>query len=222
MTGPFNAGEAAQTGGVTTVEGTTFCVSDASGDITPGAAQGLFHRDARVLSLWTLTLDGLAPLSVQQPEAFRTRFALRRSPNLLVTRDRLVDDGMRETITVDNFGAETTVRLELQVAADFADLFAVKESRATGGATATVVGATLVLSTGDRTVTVTATGRPAVTTTNLAWNVTVPAHGRWSTEVTVNAGDFDPDRPAQRARRWRAANTRITTGDQRFTEVLRR
>lgn len=221
MTGPFNAGEAARTGGVTTVEGTTFCVSDASGDILPGAAHGLFHRDARVLSRWTLTLDGLAPLSVQQPEAFRTRFVLRRPPGLLVARDRLVDDGMLETITVDNHGAETTVHIELRVAADFADVFAVKESRATGSSTATIDHDAIALSTQDRHVVVTATGEPAVTPDALAWDVTIPARGQWSTEVTVQAGGFDPSRPTRRAHTWRAANTTITTGDQRLTDVLR-
>lgn len=219
MPGPFNAGEAARTGGVTTVEGTTFCVSDAGGNITPAAAHGLFHRDARVLSRWELALDGWSPLSVQQPEAFRTRFVGRRAPDLLVTRDRLVGDGMRETVTVENFGGETTVRLELRVAADFADVFAVKESRAARGATATVDGNTLVL--GEHRVTVTATGGPAVTPDRFAWDVTIPARGSWSAEVTVRTGEFDPERPGRRAHAWRATITTITTGDQTLTDVLR-
>ena len=218
MSGPFNAGEAARTGGVTTVEGTTFCVSDAAGDITPGAAHGLFHRDARVVSRWQLRLARLTPLSVQETDAFRTRFVLRRSPDLLVTRERLVDDGMRETVTVDNFGPDTTVRLELLVAADFADVFAVKESRAAGGISPVVAGDTLVL---DR-VTVVATGEPAVTPEGFAWDVSVPARGRWSAEVTVQAGGFDPARPARRAEAWHTAVPTITTGDPTLTEVLRR
>jgi glycogen debranching enzyme len=216
MTGPFNTGEAALTGGVTTVEGTTFCVSDAGGDIAPEAAHGLFHRDARVLSRWQLVLDGLAPLTVEQTEAFRTRFVGRRAPDLLVTRDRLVDDGLRETVTVENFGPDTAVRVELRVAADFADLFAVKESRATGRVDATVDGTTLVL--GEYRVT--ATGEPTVTPDGFAWNARISARGNWS--VTVQVGDFDPERPARRTRAWRAATTTITAGDHTLTEALRR
>jgi glycogen debranching enzyme-like protein len=110
---PFNtAGEPALTSGaVTLVEGSTFCLSDAAGDVTPGAAHGLFHADARILSRWELRLDGhtAQPLSLQHPEAFTARFVLRRPPpagqsdsTLLLVRDRHLGNGMRETISFDN------------------------------------------------------------------------------------------------------------------------
>src|SRR2546430_13842927 len=69
-------------GPITVVEGTTFCLSSATGDVVPGTPQGLFFRDARVLSRWELRLDGEQPhpLSVTAPEAFAARFALRRPP----------------------------------------------------------------------------------------------------------------------------------------------
>src|SRR5262245_19639040 len=91
MSGPFNAGEAAQASGVTVVEGSTFCLSTGAGYIAAGAAHGLFLQDARVLSQWELRLDGqpAAALSVEQPEAFAARFVARRAPGLLLTRDRL-------------------------------------------------------------------------------------------------------------------------------------
>lgn len=41
------------------LDGTTFCTSTHTGDVTPGGALGLFVRDARVLSRWELTVDGL-------------------------------------------------------------------------------------------------------------------------------------------------------------------
>src|SRR5258708_1772419 len=98
-------------GPVTVVEGTTFCLSSATGDVVPGTPHGLFFRDARVLSRWELRLDGEPPhpLSVSAPEAFAARFVLRRRPlagladsTLLVVRDRLVGDGMHEAITLTN------------------------------------------------------------------------------------------------------------------------
>ena len=220
MTGPLNAGEAAVTGnGVTVIEGGAFCVSDATGDVTPGGAQGLFHQDARVLSRWELRLDGqpLDALSVQQPEAFSARFVLRRPPKLLVVRERLVTSGMRETITVDNFGPETTVQLSLHVAADFADLFAVKHGDATASTEGAVDDGRLVL----RGISVSATGEPAVTPGLLTWTTTIPARGRWSTEVTVQAAEpFDDTGPARRLNAWRT--TTLTATGPKLADVLRR
>ncbi len=83
MTGPtpLNSGEPSLLGGaITLVEGSTFCLSDRVGDVEPGTAQGLFYRDARVLSRWELRVDGQRPepLSVLSPEAFTARFIARR------------------------------------------------------------------------------------------------------------------------------------------------
>ena len=60
------------------------------------------------------------------PDAYAARFVLRRPPltgladsTLLLTRERLVGDGMRETVTVENLGREaTTCVLSLEVEAD--------------------------------------------------------------------------------------------------------
>jgi hypothetical protein len=52
-------GEAAPLGDgtVTLVEGTSFCLCDNSGNIGPGASQGLFFRDTRILSTWQLRIE---------------------------------------------------------------------------------------------------------------------------------------------------------------------
>src|SRR5829696_6360990 len=178
-TNPFNTGEpvpVALAGRelVTMLEGSTFCICMASGDIEPGTPQGLFFRDSRVISRWQLRLDGLAPqaLSAANPDSYHGRFVLRRPPTpgqadstLLVIRRRIVGEGMKEIITLTNVGRETTVvRVELQVAADFADLFAVKEGRAAiaDTYTAAVPGADLIFSRtdGSRGLCVQATGEP--------------------------------------------------------------
>jgi glycogen debranching enzyme len=230
MTGPFNAEEAALTGGVTTVAGSTFCMSSPSGDIAPGAPHGLFLADARVLSRWELRLDGrpAEPLSVQQTEAFLTTFVLRLSSSLLLTRARLVADGMRETLAIDNFGPRAaTVTVDLHVEADFADLFTVKHGRTTHNVIASTTTENGIALLGrDRGVSV--TGGPAGAPGTLSWHVTVPPRGRWETEVTVLAsvdgravppGFADPPR---RIREWRAANTTIAATDPRLANVLRR
>jgi glycogen debranching enzyme len=251
---PFNAGEPAFTGDVggttTLVEGGTFCLSGSTGDIEPGTPNGLFFRDARVVSRWQLRLDGRTPhpLSVSHPEAFAGRFVMRRPPaagtadsTLLLVRERLVGDGMRETITVDNLGREATaVRLDLHVDADFADLFAVKEGRAVhGGSDATAAGPELLLRDrrdGSRGVSFTATAEPVVVPGALSWQVVVPAGGRWSAEVVVqptvggravkpqfDRGErIESSGPARKIRAWRAASTLVTASDPVLTGVLRR
>ena len=51
-------------GEVVLMEGTTFCISDGRGDVG-GRASGLFVRDTRILSTWTLQL-GVERLEPQQ------------------------------------------------------------------------------------------------------------------------------------------------------------
>ncbi|CAL9425772.1 hypothetical protein SUDANB95_01936 [Actinosynnema sp. ALI-1.44] len=248
---PFNAGEPAVVGGaVTLVEGSTFCLSDHVGDIDHGTAHGLFFRDARVLSRWQLRLDGHVPhpLSVLHHEAFGARFVLRRPPaagsadsTLLLVRERLVGDGLRETITLDNLGREATVaRLDLHVDADFADLFAVKEGRAAHrGADVSASGSDLLFrdrGDGSRGVAVAATADPVVAPGVLSWRIVVPAGGRWSTEIVVQPSvanrpvqprfrrgeRMESTAPARKIQAWRAASTVVAVGDPVLTGVLRR
>jgi glycogen debranching enzyme len=125
---------------VTLLEETTFCISDASGDIVPGGAQGLFFRDTRFISRLELRLDGELPepVAVQPNDPFRCTFLARRPPGpfkadstLLLIRRRYVGNGMRDEITLRNLGHEpAAAHLTVAVNVDFADLFEVKEGRA--------------------------------------------------------------------------------------------
>jgi glycogen debranching enzyme len=252
--GALNAGEPVLVGGaggtVTVVEGSTFCLSDAAGDIQPSTPQGFFFRDTRLVSRWELRLDGQAPhpLSVRTPEAFAARFVLRRPPRdggaestLLVVRERLVGDGLRETVTLENLGREAgTVDLVLHVDADFADLFSVKEGRVThGGADAQVVGDELLLraeSDTTRGLSVTASADPLVVPGALSWRVVVPPREKWTTEIVLRptlanqpvrpgfdrGQDLAASGPARRLRAWRDGSTGITADDPVLTTVLRR
>jgi len=130
---------ASSVGAVTLVEGQTFCISGQTGDISPHFPQGLFVYDTRVVSGFELRVNGhpLEPLTVDLAEPFAASFVGRVHPrqgradsDLVCFRSRAIGQGMRERITVTNYGAhEASIDVELRCDVDFADLFEVKESR---------------------------------------------------------------------------------------------
>jgi glycogen debranching enzyme len=133
----------AQAGGtVTLVEGQTFSLSGRAGDMDPGLPHGLFVHDTRVLSRWVLRIGGepLEPLTVDVPDPFDATFVGRAHPpegqadaDVVVFRSRSIGWGMRERISLTNHGLRPAeVSVEVVCDADFADLFAVKESRVHG------------------------------------------------------------------------------------------
>jgi glycogen debranching enzyme len=124
---------------LTVLEGTAFCVCDERGDVdgTPRAA-GFFAADTRFLSRSVLTIQGVRPepLSQAQPVPHIGLFVLRNAvvpgigPNeLSVERERLVARGMEERIAVVNHSrARREFEVALELAVDFADIFAVKSA----------------------------------------------------------------------------------------------
>src|SRR6476660_6021936 len=122
------------------LDGNTFVVSDANGDIEASLTDptGLFSFDTRFLSKWILTLDGerLNPLSVDDLQYFETRFFLVPGTGtvyvdakLSVIRRRAVGDGFHEELTIlnhDEKPVDLTVRID--AGSDFADLFEVKDA----------------------------------------------------------------------------------------------
>ena len=125
---------------VSILDGNTFVVSDRCGDIDPSPTDptGLFAWDTRFLSKWVLTVDGsrLSSLSTDDLQYFQTRFFLVSGTGtvyvdakLSVIRTRSVGDGFQEQITLINHGEEPVeLRMRLDVDADFADLFEVKDA----------------------------------------------------------------------------------------------
>jgi glycogen debranching enzyme len=233
---------------VTLIEGSTFAVSGRSGDMNADGPEGLFFRDVRVLSTWRLRLDDLPlqVLAVLPEEPFRTAFLARVPPQsssteLLVERRRYVGEGMREDLRVRNLGvAPVAARLRLQVESDFADLFAVKESRVQerGEISTSVDGDTLVIGfRGGPTelgVRVSADGGH-VHRGELAFDLLLPPHSDWETTVmvipVVDGEEIQPtfpaghpveeSHPAKRLRRWRAASPGVETGDIELSRTLR-
>jgi glycogen debranching enzyme len=123
---------------LTVLDGSTFCVCDDGGDVGGvAAASGFFAADTRFLSRSVLTIGGarLEPLSHDQPAPQLSAFVLRNQvvaglepSEVSVERERFVGTWMEERIEVANNGRralELDVALELE--ADFADIFRVKE-----------------------------------------------------------------------------------------------
>jgi glycogen debranching enzyme len=234
---------------VTLMEGTTFCISDAQGDIGALPAGGLFVRDTRMLSGWTLTLSGrrLDALRVHHHSPHAAMFldlaadgAEHGSNDVLVTRERFVGDGMREDISVRNTGWQPVrVEVSLYVDTDFADLFEVKEGRVSPLAdvrtTAVPGGVDLSVERDGEVygVSVTASGAH-VDGRRLCWPVELAGHSSWSTTVQVTArlrgrplaahhrAGVTPEEavPARRQREFRTSAPRLATADNSLVEVL--
>ena len=208
-TGSGFGAESSERGGQVLVEGASFAVSGPGGDID-GSAQGLFVRDARIISRWRLHVDGapLDPLGGYTAEPFAGIFMARSrlrdghvEPTVLIERRRYVASGMREDLCVHNYGNEPAgLTLSLDVGADFADLFAVKAGRAEETAPVTVVAGSEVWMAAarhgksERAVRVLAPGA-AVAADSLAYKVVVQAHGEWRTSLAVLAAVDGEDLP---------------------------
>ena len=192
--GPLGAGT------VTLVEGSSFCISLPNGDISADHPHGLFVQDARILSGWNLTVDGqaLEPLAAETKEPYRALFVGRvpRSDGyadspLIVERLREVGAGIQEQVTVRNYSPEPAdCEIALKIGADFADLFEVKEARIqrrwdetrqADGAALTIRAAWQDIRKG---VVVQAPGAE-VSPDAVRYRASVPAHGHWSTVLTV-------------------------------------
>jgi glycogen debranching enzyme len=184
---------------VTLVEGSSFCISTTAGEIHPGSIHGMFHRDTRIVSSWSLRLDGheVEPLAVITPHPNQATFLGRGRPGgegrestLLVRRERYVGAGMREDIILHNLaGTPARLTLEINADADFADLFAVKEGRVRKSRPADISadqGALQLDSGASSTRGVRIKGEGAqYAPGSLAFRVTLPARGTWQTRVQV-------------------------------------
>jgi glycogen debranching enzyme len=161
---------------------------------------GVFVQDSRILSGWSLTINGqpLESLAAETREPYRALFVGRvpqsngyaDSP-LLVQRLREVGGGIQEQITVRNHSMKPAqCVIAMSVEADFADLFEVKEARIqrrweqarqTSGDTLTIRATWQHIRKG---VLVQAPGA-VVSPEALTYQVSVPPHGQWSTVLTV-------------------------------------
>jgi glycogen debranching enzyme len=193
----------ADTGTVTLLEGSAFCISSHSGDIQRDRPHGLFIADTRVLSCWRLAIDGepVENLSTtaESTQPYSATFIGRARPRpwaadstVLVLRTRHVGDGMREELVLRNFGHESaSITLTVAVDVDFADLFAVKEGRVVAphgisvDLTADTMTYTLAAPGGTQVARIDATGEPTVTPGRFTFDVVVAARSEWSASFDV-------------------------------------
>jgi glycogen debranching enzyme len=115
---------------LTLLDGSSFVVCDERGDLgADAAASGFFAADTRFLSRSVLTIDGERgePVSFEQGAPHVGVFDLRWPSGLEARRELFVGRGLEETITVWNRSdREVEAVLALELASDFADIFAVK------------------------------------------------------------------------------------------------
>jgi glycogen debranching enzyme len=189
-------------GSVKILDGNTFVVSDARGDIEASLTDptGLFSYDTRFLSKWVLTINGerMNPLSVDDLQYFESRFFLVPGTGtvyvdakLSVIRRRAVGNGFHEELTILNHASEPVdLSVRLEAGCDFADLFEVKDAlKKKGTYSASVKGGKLVLAYDRGTFrrwTVISSSQPArVDKNGLSFKIRVGPHGKWSTQLDV-------------------------------------
>jgi glycogen debranching enzyme len=190
---------------ISILRGDTFVVSDRRGDVdaSPSEPEGLFHQDTRFLSHWQLTVDGQLPnvLSIDDSSYFSTQFFLAPGTGTVyvdapfsIVRRRVVTAGFDEELTVINHAAEPLeLELRLEAAADFADLFEVKDALAKKGEHyAQVAGDRVVLGyrrAGFCRETWISADAPEteLREDGLRFRLRVEPHGRWTARVEVRA-----------------------------------
>ena len=245
-TSAASAGSAA----VTIVEGSSFAVCAATGDILPGTHQGVFYRDTRFVSGWHLLVNGqpldclaaMTPMPYRAVFVGRARLEDRADSPLIVERTRQVGVGMREEIRVRNFSATSfECSIDLQIAADFADLFEVKGGtvhRTWVQSTTRSDGGLSVESEWNgrkRGLQVTAEGATTMGE-HISFCPIVPAHGEWSATIVATPtidGDlmvsgFPPHLPlydsraAKRFRAWESKLPSATLSDPGIGRTVQR
>jgi glycogen debranching enzyme len=188
---------------ISILEGNTFAVSDLGGDIdaSPTETKGLFAFDTRYLSRWLLTLDGKTPnvLSTDDLAYFSAQFFLVPGTgtvyvdaDLSIIRTREVGDGFHETLRILNHKTEPVdVDMRIAAAADFADLFEVKDALAKKGERYTRVERDRLVFGYRRDTFVRETWisssapETMLTEDGLHFSVHIDPHGEWTTDIDV-------------------------------------
>ncbi len=237
-------------GAVTILHGTTFAISAANGDMESKRPHGLFFRDTRFLSGWRLEVNGkeLEALSGVAVEPFEAMFVGRvaavdaeAESHVLVERRRGLDGGFTEVIQVHNYSnADFEAALSVEVEADFADLFDVKNgmrrARPPSVRSAdphafayqcTVDGQLLAVRIED--------DQAICGQVGLEYRVVVPPQGSWSTRVRVvptidgrgqgseesgHTGQLPAIRPAVRQEAWKEKVPTLKSDNENVSDVL--
>ncbi|WP_246266668.1 glycogen debranching N-terminal domain-containing protein [Nonomuraea typhae] len=216
---------------VGTVMAPTSALSGADGQIRSLGVQGLFHADARVLSLARLELDGREPEPIGHavPAPGVSHFvSLARwlgdratDPTVRVDRVRTITPGaMREEITIaSTASAPVTCTVTVALSCDLAAVEVVKSGGAAVPLTPEAAGATLTWqANGTRVIATAASGDAGAAA--LRWEVTVAPGERLTTRWEVSVTDSGavvaaPPGP----REW--SRPRVEADDTRLVRLAR-
>ena len=185
------------------LSGNTFVVSNGRGDIEASSTDptGLFSFDTRHLSRWVLTFDDqrLTALSTDDLQYFESRFFLVPGTGTVyvdakqtVIRRRRVADGFKEELTVLNHADEPIdVKVRIEAASDFADLFEVKDAlEKKGSYSFDIADGRLRLTyrrdTFVRSTVISASEPCEIDPDGLTFQVHVQPHDAWSTDIDVS------------------------------------
>ncbi len=199
------------------LDGSNFVVGDRLGDVRAdeGREHGFFSEDTRFVSHWVLRVGEtpLELLSLDQSAHFDAQFIL--SPSIgpddqascSVVRRRLIDSEWMEEVTVTNHLHEMAdFQVTMEVDADFADLFEVKDGVVEERAVAFddgdgTFGLAYCNDDYQRSVTVTSTQPATITRRGFDYALELAAGEQWSTVFTVKpdaAGRKDRPEPEER------------------------
>ncbi|MGZ5971658.1 MAG: amylo-alpha-1,6-glucosidase, partial [Polyangiales bacterium] len=194
---------------VNVLEGSTFMVSDARGDVREHTVAGLFHDDTRYLSRFILTVDGerLDPLTSDNVDYYSAAFFLTnleqpglKTRSISVRRSRFVGNGVCEEIHVKNhLNERLRLSLRMSCAVDFADLFEVKSQ------TIEKTGRSSIVADEKRSrlrfeyengvfaakAQIRSTARARIEGGDLVYDLDLPARGEWDTRIDVQVHQND-------------------------------
>ncbi|HWU56320.1 MAG TPA: glycogen debranching N-terminal domain-containing protein [Rhizomicrobium sp.] len=241
---------------VSILDGNEFVVSNRQGDLdaNPTQTHGLFLDDTRFLSRWVLTINGHRPilLSIDDTFYYRMQYFLALATGtvyidsqLSVIRQRSVGGGFHEELQLINHGKDTlNLEVRIEAAADFADLFEVKDKLSKKGELYNHVIPGDRLTFGYRREqyrreTQVMSSEPAeLSETGLLYRIKLEPKASWSTHLKV-AALKDPDREAERPEpmnaaslqrlelsedlsRWMAEAPKVVTSWHPLVEIYRR
>lgn len=179
---------------VTLVQGASFAICGAGGDIAGRGVEGVFVADTRVCSRLALTVDGkpVEPLAVATRSPFAATFVGRTVDRaFLVFRGAWVGRGLRADVALRNLTDEDRpASVRVDVDADLAGLFAVKSGRRERApVTRSAEGGVLSImgEDGRRGTVVRSPTGTAGPGSCLRWEVVVPARSEWMACVEVAA-----------------------------------
>ncbi len=187
---------------ISVLEGNNFVVSDLRGDIdaSPSEPLGLFAWDTRFLSRWLLTVDGQRPnvLSTDDLDYFYVQFFLVPGTgtiyvdsDLSIMRKRAVGNGFHEDVTILNHKDKPVdLKVRIEAAADFADLFEVKDAlKKKGEFYHRIESDRLVLGyrreTFARETLIIPSAKAGIDEHSLSFAVHIEPHGEWTTSLEV-------------------------------------